>query len=245
MAAVVDTGNSPVRAASLSTTGTALVTSSFTAAANALLVVVVHLDGTVTNLGTVTRTVTDTGGLTWTERIVRLHSETTDGGLAAIFTARTTSATSRTVSWNPTWTDNPAISRRKSVKVYSTDGADVDGTPVDTVGAGNEGGSGTNNLTTTSITPGATGLLFCGDTDFNQLGVFTSSDLTIDTADYSGEISVVSGYKACTSGVGVTGNLNAGGTSTAQHKWCQIVVREAAGAATVRPRSLLLTGVGS
>lgn len=245
MAAVVDTTNSPARVAAASNSGTGLVTASFTAASGAFLVAIAHLDGTSVQLGTVTRTISDSGGLTWTEQVVRLHSESTDGGLVGIYTAITVSAVARTVTWNPTWTTGTSTNRRKSLKVYAVDGVDIAGTPVDTVGAGNEGGSSTNNLTTTSITPGATGLLFCGDTEFNQLGVLTSSDLTIDTADYAGEISVASGYKTSSSGVGVTGNLNAGGASSAQHKWVQVTVREAGGGGGGGTVSMfLLLGVG-
>jgi hypothetical protein len=114
-----------------------------------------------------------------------------------------------------------------SAKCYVLTGVDVDGTPVDSVTANNEGGSTTNNLTTTSVTPGATGLLIAADTDWQALGSFeASSDLTQDTTTFAGLVSVCDGYKVCTSGVGVTGNLNAAGSSAAQHKWCQIVVRE-------------------
>jgi hypothetical protein len=229
MAIAVD-GSSPARVSATSATATALTTASFTAPADALLVACWNMDGL--GSGTYTYVATDTGGLTWTREIDRSHGETTSSGAAGIFTARTTSSASRTVSFNPTFTGAGAADIRKSLRVYALTGVDVDGTPVDTVGANNEGGSGTNNLTTTSITPGATGLIIAVDTDWNQLGVFTSSDLTIDTADYAGQISVVSGYKACTSGVGVTANLDAGGTGTAQHKWCQVIVREASVALT-------------
>jgi hypothetical protein len=132
----------------------------------------------------------------------------------------------------------------KSVKLYVLTGVDVDGTPVDAVGASNEGGSGINDLTTTSITPGANGRLFCCDTDWNALGLFdASSDLTEDTAHFAGAISVNSGHKASSNGVGVTGNLNASGAGVPQHKWCQVTVRESATAAAKKYRSLL--GVGA
>lgn len=210
------------------TPGGTIVSASFTAPADALLVVCINWDD---NAGLdQTYTVTDSGGLTWTTRVTRGTTESTSGGGSSIRTARTTSSVSRTITVT---SDAGTSGKRVSAKCYVLTGVDVDGTPVDTVGANNEGGSNTNNLTTTSITPGANGLLIVSDTDWNVLGVFTSSDLTIDTADYAGAISVVSGYKICTSGVGVTGNCNAGGTSAAQHKWCQVTVREAAGATPV------------
>jgi hypothetical protein len=229
MAIAVD-GSSPARWSGTTNTGGAITSSSFTAPADALLVLCANSDGDVTNVTAWAAACSDSGGLTWTQRVARSVNETTDGSGSAIATARTTSSVSRTVSWAPTWTGGGA-NRRQSARLYVLTGVDVDGTPVDTVGANNEGGSSTNNLTTTSLTPGGTGLIIVTDSDWNQLGVFTSSDLTIDTADYAGQISVVSGYKTCTSGVGVTANLDAGGTAAAQHKWCQIIVREAGGAA--------------
>lgn len=228
MAIAVD-ASTPARVNSSSAPPHTLTTASFTAPTDALLVMCLSEDGTGADGNTYTAS--DSGGLTWTLRVARTLGETTDGGGSGIWTARTTSSVSRTVSMARTAGTG---TRRMSMKVYVLTGVDVDGTPVDSVTASNENGSNTNNLTTTSITPGGTGVLVCCDTDWNQLGVFTSSDLTLasgpDTADYAGEISVCSGLKACTSGVGVTGNLNAGGTSAAQHKWCQIVVREAAAA---------------
>jgi hypothetical protein len=203
-----------------------MVSASFTAPANALLVATACCDGgSDTTWGTLF-VFTDSGGLTWTERVRRSWSETTTGGASIIATARTTSSVSRTVTFNRGTTG--ASTQRTHCKLYVLTGVDVDGTPIDTVTANNEGGSGTNNLTTTSITAGANGLLICADCDWNELGVFTSSDLTIDTADYTGKISVMSGYKSVTSGASVNGNLNAGGTGTAQHKWTQIIVRELA-----------------
>lgn len=227
MAIAVD-ATTPVRWTGQSTSGLSITSAAFTAPADALLVACCSNDSTAVN--EVTGAISDSGGLVWTQRALRSALETTAGGYSAIYTARTTSAVSRTVTWNPTW--GTADSFRKSVKLYVLTGVDVDGTPVDTVGASNEGGSTTNNLTTTSITPGANGLLIVCDTDWQQRGTITSTDLTIDPGDYATQISVASGYKTCTSGVGVTGNLDAGGSSAAQHKWCQIIVREVATATT-------------
>lgn len=219
MAVAVD-ASSPVRWSGTPLHGTGIASASFTAPANALLVVCVSWDGAASTDGPAT--VSDSGGLTWTAQVRRDITETTSGGGSGIFTARTTSAVARTV----TVTNGGSTgTMRYSASCYVLTGVDVNGTPVDTVGVNNEGGSATNNLTTTSITAGATGLLVCCDTDWNQLGLFTSSDLTIDTADYSTAISVCSGYKAVSSGASVNGNLNAGGTAAAQHKWCQVVVR--------------------
>lgn len=239
VAAIAVDGSTPIRFA---TTGSqsSFTSASFTAPANALLVACINSDGVSPDP---TITATDTGSLTWTNRVIRQFSESTSGGYSAIATARTTSSTSRTVT-----VTNATGARQMSGKVYVLTGVDVDGTPLDSVTASNEGGTGTNNATTTSITPGANGLLIVCDTDFNELGAFeTSSDLTGETADYAGTISVFSGYKAATSGVGITGNMNAAGSATAQHKWTQLIVRESAGGGgggvTASCDSLLLIGV--
>jgi hypothetical protein len=204
-----------------------IASASFTAPTDAFLVCCVCYDTVAT--GSTVATCSDSGGLAWTKRVERTGLETTAGGGSAIFTARTTSAVARTVSVGYTLSGTGSTNRM-SAKCYVLTGVDVNGTPVDSVAAANEGGSATIDLTTTSVTPGATGLLLAADTDWNQRGLFTSSDLTIDTADYTGAISVVSGYKTCTSGVGVTADLHAAGASAPQHKWCQVVARQAAAA---------------
>jgi hypothetical protein len=230
MAIAVD-ASSPIRWTGTISSGGTITSASFTAPANALLVITCQGDS---NAGTSAHDVTcaDSGGLAWTEQVARLDQETTLGGCSAIFTARTTSATSRTVSVG--WTGGAGgTNRRYSAKAYVLTGVDVDGVPVDTVGANNEGGSTTNNLTTTSLTPGATGLLIATSCDWSASGSFeASSNLTQDTTTYAGAISVCSGYRTCASGVGVSGNLNAAGGAAAQHKWVQLVLREAAAAAT-------------
>ena len=231
MAIAVDASTPARWAADLANNGTQ-ASASFTAPADALLVACISFDGDSVALHG-GPTFADSGGLTWTQQVIRTNSETTAGGGSAIYTARTTSSVARTATLGRDGAGSDSATQKQySCKLYVLTGVDVDGTPVDTVGASNEGGSNTNNLTTSSVTPGANGLLICCDTDWNALGAYeASSDLTQDTTTYTGEISVCSGYKTCTSGVGVTGNLNAAGTSAAQHKWCQITVREAGGAA--------------
>jgi len=214
------------------TNGGTVTSAAFTAPANALLVMCACYD-TSSAWAPGSRTASDTGGLTWTPvRVERLGSETTVGGASGIWTARTTTAVSRTASFALGVVGGGDYSTgRVSVKLYVLTGVDVDGTPVDSVTASNEGGSTTNSINTTSITPGANGLLVVCDCDWaagNGADFDASSDLTQDTAFYSSAISVLSGYKTCTSGVGVTGNLNGGGGSAVQHKWCQITVRELA-----------------
>lgn len=230
MAIAVD-ASSPIRWTGTwsASDGGSITSAAFTAPADALLVLCGQADTSSTGDGVLTGT--DSGGLTWTTRIARTGTESTAGGNSVIATARTVSAVSRTVNLvgNDPGGTNKWGTGRASAKLYVLTGVDVDGTPVDTVGAGNEGFSSTNDMTTTSITPGANGLLIVSDCEWNALGDFeASSDLTQDSAHYASAISVCSGYKTCTSGVGVTGNLNANGSSAAHHKWCQVTVREAA-----------------
>ena len=225
MAALVD-ASSPIRWSGTPADGVDITSASFTAPADALLVVCASLDGN-SGAGAIVATCSDSGGLTWTTKVSRENNETVAGGASFIFTARTTSAVARTVGVRRT---SDGGTNRISAKCYVVTGADVDGTPVDSVGASNEGGSATNNLDTTNVTPGATGLLFVAECDWSALGYTASSNLTQDTAIYAGAISAFSGYRTCASGVGVSGNIDSD-TGTPQHKWCQIVVREAPGAA--------------
>jgi hypothetical protein len=226
MATAVD-ASSPIRVTGNPTSGGSITSASFTAPANSLLVACVQ--GNADATGAETLSVADSGGLSWTKQVERTNLETTAGGDSAIFTAPQVTSAARTVALSRT----SSSIRRIDLKVYVVTGADLAGTPVDTVTASNEGGSTTNNLTTTSLTPGADGLLFASDGDWGEGGTFQAGDLTQDTTTYTGEYSVCCGFKACTAGVGVTANLNAGGTGAVQHKWCQIIVRAAAGAGGV------------
>jgi hypothetical protein len=204
------------------TAGAATVDSaSFTAPANSLIVLISMGDSSGSTDTTITPSLTVGSALTWILQVARNGSETAVNGTTHIHTAVATTSEARTVrvtSSNDT--------QRRACKIYVITGATIGGTYVDTVGANNEGGSITNDLTTSSITPSADGLLIVGDTDWQALGELTSSDLTLTTANYEGAISVACGYKTTTSGVGVTANLNAfgGGTDDAQHKWAQITI---------------------
>lgn len=229
MALAID-ASSPVRWTGTTASAAGDTSASFTAPIDSLLVCCVEYDSS-NSPGAMVMNIADSGGLSWTKRVERTGAETTAGAGSAIFTARTTSAVARTVTVSYSAAGGVGTGR-KSARIYVVTGADLDGTPVDTVGANNEGGSSTNNLTTTSITAGGAGLLFAADSDWNQRGVMTSADLTLETADYASEISVGDGYKAVASGASVNANFNAGGGAAAQHKWCQIIVREAAAAAS-------------
>jgi len=215
--------SSPIRFSGVLASGGTTVSASFTAPANSLIVVCVESDGATASQGTVTNAVTDSGGLAWTKQVERTVAEATDGGMSAIWTAPQVSSAARTVTITHTRSSGADV--RVTGKVYVVTGTSL---AVDTVAAANEGGSATNNLTTTSITPGGTGLLIAADCDWTAGGDANheAGDLTQDTTFWAGLISVCDGHKACTEAVGVTANLNSGGTAAAQHKWCQVVVRE-------------------
>lgn len=240
MPALVDASSPPRVSATVAPGNLGPTTASFTAPADSLLLAHVTLEAT-SNVGSDLE-VTDTGGLTWSLLVSRDQSETIDGGYSAWWMAIAPSAASRTVSvdWSgPGGRGGTSGNNRPiSLKVYVVTGADVDGTPVDTVTSANEGSSTVNSMTTTSVTPGANGLLFVGDFNYASLGGHqASSDLTQEAIEQDSTVwdsggytlDIMSGYKAVSSGVAATGNINAGGTGTAQHEWVQVVVREAAG----------------
>jgi hypothetical protein len=217
--------------------GATFVSGSFTPANTTLLVCFVEYDTHPAGDSGITYTPSG-GGLSWTQRVERTGIETATAGGSAIWTAPVSTGASMTITVTRGG-GTAGGTGRVSARALVLAGYDQ-ATPVDTVTASNEGGSGTNNLTTTSVTPGATGLLCAADTEWNALGAFeASSDLTQDTAHYAGAVSVSDGYKTCTNGVGVTANLNAAGTGTPQHKWCQIVVRVAAGGTQSKPPMVL------
>lgn len=210
-----------------------IVSGSFTAPIDSYLTVVIEMDTDAAQSNQVF-TVTDSGGgITWGQRVERTDDEATAGGQTTIWTGRVTTLVSRTVTVTRT-SGNSGTNRRVSAVCYVHTGVDVGGTPFDAITANNEGGSGTNNLSTTSVTPGADGVLIAAGTEWNALGACTSSDLKgVDGivgsshAEYAGSMDVMDGWKACSSGVGVTGNLDAFGAATAQWKWVTIVLRAA------------------
>jgi hypothetical protein len=217
-------------------TGTATISSgSFTAPADALLWLSVEADSAGSEAFTLNAA--DSGGLTWTKQVERTAAETTAGAASAVFTARTTSAVSRTVQASRS--ADSASTRQISAKVRVLTGVDVNGTPVDTVGANNEGGATATPATTSSLTPGATGILGVACADWNVKGPLSSSNLTVDAADHGTNLSVMDGWRVSSNGVGITANLTAS-LSGPQFKWTQITVREAVTAALsvlARPQS--------
>jgi len=221
--------STPIRWTGIPSGTTVITSAAFTAPTDAWLALCVEADGGAGD--TYTLNAADTGGLAWTKRVERAVTEAVaNSGSCAIFTARTTSSVSRTVDASRSGTSS--ASNRISATCYVFTGVDVNGTPVDSVTASNEGTSAANPTTTTSVTPGATGVLVATSVDWAALGAMTSSDLLgIDSiagsnhGEYAGAIDVISGWKVCTSGVGVTANIDPP-AGTPDLKWCQIVLRE-------------------
>jgi hypothetical protein len=222
MAIAID-ASTPVRFAGTPANGVNITSASFTAPADAVLVLCISGDSAVA----VTLAASDSGGLTWTQEV--LSQPASNHGYSAVFTAVTVSAVARTVSCLHNGVTG-ASSNRISAKCYVVTGADT----TDPVGQTGAGESTTNNwspaLYTSSVDNSRA--IYVG-TDWAQLGVPGSTD-TEDGADYSGQVSVMSAYKAAdtpTSGTGVTGNLDAGGAGTADWSMAAVEIKPAAGVA--------------
>jgi hypothetical protein len=212
--------------------GAALNSATFTPPGNSELVVCMSGD---TSGGTsdVTWSISG-GGLTWTLQAER--SKKSDGlaaardGAAVVWTAPVTSGSSMSISVSR-GSQSHGGTNRISCKCYIVTNHDTT-TPVGSVG---ENTSTTNNLTASLFTAQTLGVAFVAATEWQELGLPTSSDLTKDAADYPGQISVLSGYKAIAStGAATTANLDAAGTAAADWNWVAVEIR-AAGAAAAAP----------
>lgn len=225
MAIAID-GSSPIRFFGTPGNGVDITSASFTAPTNSVLVCCVSAD-TNGSSADITISVSDSGGLTWSNRVeMDPGTAGAEAGHASIWRAVQTSSASRTVSVRRTAGDGST--NRISAKVYVVTGADT-ATPDGTTGSGH---STTNNITPnvyTSTVNNSRGF-GCG-TDWNQLGLPTSTD-TEDADDYASHISVISLFKAAdtaTSGTTVTMNFDAGGTGAAAWNWVAYELKPAAG----------------
>lgn len=211
-----------------------ITTASFTAPANSFLVAC--LCGEITStIGIASTQITDSSGLTWTKVVERDEPAPVGGDYCGIYIVSAPTSTARTVTFTRAGAGGGNAARFFSLKVYVLTGVDVAGTPYDTVSASNQNGHTGSPFTTTSLTPGATGLRIDAFTNNCASGTATctSTDLTVDAGTSNvgsgdGNFCFASGYKACTSGVGVTSNLTAGGTGPLLD-YVGIIVRQAAG----------------
>ena len=231
MAIAID-GSSPIRFTGTPANNVDITSASFTAPANSVIVACVSAD-TNGSSDNITISVSDSGGLTWTNRVEMDPGDAgAEAGHASIFTAVQTTSASRTVSVRRT--AGNGSSGRISCKVYVVTGADTT-TPT--------GNTGENHSTTNSITPNAYTSSVNNSRGFgcgccwNQLGTPTSTD-TADGADYAAQISVVSLFKAADTtpnGSTVTMNFDAAGTGTAAWNWVALEILPGAAAADPYP----------
>lgn len=222
MAIAID-GSSPVRFAGTPANGVDITSASFTPPNDSVLVVCVNADSDSNNI----TTSVSGGSLTWTQRIERDKGDVgAEQGHASIWTAVVGTGASMTVSVRRT--AGNGATNRISAKVYVVTGADTTAP----TGATGENSSTTNNITPNAYVSTANNSRGFGcATDWNQLGTPTSTD-TEDGADYSGEISVISLFKAAdtaTSGTTVTMNFDAGGAGAAAWNWVALEILAGAG----------------
>lgn len=226
MAIAID-GSTPIRFTGTPADNADITSASFTAPSGAVLVCCVSADtGPSTDI---TILVSDTGGLTWTKRAEQDAGVAGfDGGHASVWSATTVSSVSRTIGVRRTSTGG-GNSNRISAKCYV-----VTGQHASPFGAAGQSFSNTNNLTAPIFTStAANSFAFVAACDWQQLGAPASSDLTIDTGDYAGFISVISGFKDCGTTGAETANLDAGGTASASWTWAALELLAATAAGNV------------
>ena len=238
MAIAID-GSTPIRFTGTPANGANITSASFTAPANSVLVCCVNAD-TNGSAADITISVSDSGGLTWSNRVeMDPGTAGAEAGHASIWRAVQTSSASRTVSVQRT--AGNGSTNRISAKVYVVTGADTS-TPDGNTGSGH---STTNDITPNVYTSSVNNSRGFGcATDWNELGTPTSTD-TEDGDDYPGAISVVSLFKAAdtaTSGTTVTMDFDAAGTAAAAWNWVAYELKPAAGGGS---QTVTCTGIAS
>lgn len=226
--ALAHDSSTPVRWTGTPANSVNITSASFTPSNGALLVVNVQADVIAVSLvGGIT--VSDSTGRTWTPR--KEQPGAGNNGFAGVYTA-IANGSAMTVSVQRTTGGTGGATRISATcDVWTGQHA----TPTGNTGGGT---SATNNLTAAAYSSSAdNSRCIGGATDWNQLGTPTSTD-TEDGADYTGQISVISVYKAADttpSGTAVTLNFDAGGTAAAAWSWVALEIIPAAGAAQDTP----------
>jgi hypothetical protein len=219
--AIAVDASSPVRWTGTPTAGVNITSAAFTPPDGSLLVLTIEDDSNSAG----NTYAAGGGGWTWTQRKAQISTT----GAAVIFTAPVTTGASMQATCQRA--SGTSGTDRLSAKLYVVTGQDA--SPIGTSGSGT---STTNNLNAaifTSTQPNS--FAFVAGTDWNQLGVPTSSDLTKDAADYSGAISVISGYKDNGATGAQTANLDAGGSSAAKWEWAALEILPAAAGGAAQP----------
>jgi hypothetical protein len=221
-------------AAIFPTSGSPLISASFTAPSGARILVNIADCSTG---GLMTYTVSDTGGLTW----VRLTTHATEANEQWISSA-TPSAASRTIS----------VANTGSVGGWGYVALVLTGMHATSNGAVNNGGtSTTNNLSVAVITTTATNsLVIANGMDDAANGTITSTD-TLATYDFTSGNGAVVRPAAVTpgSGTSVTLNFDAGGAGAANWRWTAVEILDAGGVAadtrgTIDTRTIARTSMG-
>lgn len=243
--------STPARWAGTPANGANVTSASFTAPSGAILVLCVEADSQPFDnaAADLTIAVSDSGGLTWTQRIeaddgtIGSASNLYGGGVF-IWTAVTTSAASRTVSVQRS--SGNGSSNRVSCRCLVFTGQDA--SPIgatERILSANL--AATNNLTTQSITTTqADSVLVVAAADWSANGAGstspTSSDFTEDAASYSGQLDVLDGYKSAATVAAYTANLDSVGTGNARWIWAMLEIKGSSGGGNRRRRSIICTG---
>ena len=204
--------------------GASITSDTFNAVTNDLILACGNLDQN--GLAFVVPTISNNGAaLTWTN--IANIGASNSGTVCAWFTilASDRSGLTVTLTRGNTNADSP------SIKIYLLQGHDS----ADVLGAITNNTSNTNNLTTASITPETSGVGFGIGTDWDQLGLPTSSDLTESGFDTPGDISGLAGFKDLTAGVAATANMDAAGGLSAAWRYVWFEIRAAVVAVTGIP----------
>lgn len=223
--------STPIRWTGTPNDSVALTSASFTPPAGSLLVLCLSSDSTASQSPVFTVATT---GLTWTKQIQKDFAATGENGHASIWTCPQASSAARTCAVTR-GSGSLGGTKRVSCKLYAITGQDAS-----PVGASGGGGSTTNNMTASIfISTGANSLAVACATDWAQLGVPTSSDLTVDGGDYSGAVSVMSGYKALGSIGSQTANIHAGSAGTPNWNWVALEILAPAATGIVVPKVIV------
>ena len=212
--------------------GTSVTSGTFDVVTDDLIVVTANCDENA-DVTLITFAISDnqTPDLSYTQIAQRARFDGTfEGGVSAWYHRVVSNITGLTITIAVSKAA-PGITDSPSIKVYKATGYDTS----TIVGAQTENGSTTNNLTTASITPQTSGAGFAVGTEWQELGVPTSSDLTFSGFDTAGDISGGSGYKTLSEGVGATANLDAFGDAAAQWNYLWFEIRTAAAGGATHP----------
>lgn len=191
--------------------GAALATTAFTSVANSLIIVAASTDSAT---GAITCTWTNSAGLTFTK--IGTEQVGSSGGAVCCAWAYDTAGHAGMTATS-TWAGTGTTSGKavKPTVFTGTQSVSPIGTPVQSTSA-------TNNLTVSFTNTVDQSLGFAAATEFNALGLPTSTD-TEQAYHLSSSVDGISVYKAAlTSGTGVTVQLNLDAGSTGTAAWSYI-----------------------